>query len=287
MLTTVISLLVALAATPPDAPSDDRRVPFPELPRPAAGTIADAVPVAFGELDLEMRAMVERLSPALASPEPRPVPDDAYALWRLPRSGTVLLIADEDRVRAGCMLFVLARTANDTVMATGFPFGMLAGAHWVSVQEGDCDGDGHPDALVRSSAMGCGLNAGIGGDWIVLLRPASPGRTPQASLLELPVSHGAYPLDVDGNGRLEFVVQMFGGCERCTDGKPHNFWVWEMVGIQDGRLVDLNATVMDFPRFEWLSFDRKDRWRPLLTPEMKRQVRGEGPGLPPYRRGRG
>ncbi|MBU6364495.1 MAG: hypothetical protein KGQ95_09805, partial [Acidobacteria bacterium] len=98
MLTTVISLLVALAATPPDAPSDDCLVPFPELPRPAAGTIGDAVPVAFRELDLEMRAMVERLSPALASPEPRPVPDDAYALWRLTRSGTVLLIADEDRV---------------------------------------------------------------------------------------------------------------------------------------------------------------------------------------------
>lgn len=69
------------------------------------------------------------------------------------------------------------------------------------------------------------------------------------------------------------------------DGKSHNFWVWELVGIQGGRLVDLNATVPDFPRFEWLSFAREDRWRTPLTPAMKRKLRGGGLGFEPYRKG--
>jgi hypothetical protein len=39
------------------------------------------------------------------------------------------------------------------------------------------------------------------------------------------------------------------------------------------------------PPFEWLSFAPEDRWRTLLTPAMKRKLRGGGLGFEPYRKG--
>jgi len=293
MSATAISLLCALtvqgpgsgspAPVTPDAGSD---LPFPEFARPKDGTISDGVAVNLADLEPQVQSMITRLAPALAGPEPRPQPDATHAIWRLPRSGRVLLIAGDDASPDRSMIHILTRTGAGDVVATGMQFDMQGSAHWMSVQEADVDGDGHVDVLLHSSAMGCGLAAGAGWDWIIRMYPGGPGRAPRASLLELPTSYGVYPLDVDGNGRLEFLLRMYGGCERCIDGKPHNFWVWELVGIQDGRLVDLNGTVTDFPRFEWLSFDPKDRWRPLLTAAMKKQLRGEGTGLPPYQRRR-
>jgi hypothetical protein len=298
IMTNAVTLLFCglLAVQPSLVLVDDHGdVPFPEFQRPAPGTITDAVSVTLNDLEADMQDQVRWLAPLIVDgrlpTDPFPPPEPFWVLWRLPRSGSVVMIgsnAGQDKR----MLFVLARHSAEgsskagKIHVTGFSVDLMYDRpSLLSVEEGDCDGDGNPDALIHSANDASGLASQFSSNWILLLRPGSRAQSPQASLLSLPFAIlDLYPLDVDGNGRLEFLIRGFVRCERCTDGRPHNFWVWDLIGIQDGQLVNLNATVSDFPRFEWLSFDAKDRWRPLLSPEMKCDLYGSGFGYPPYRR---
>lgn len=281
----VILLSGRSAASPPatpappsgDAPSGDPDVTerFPGFALPAPGALAEIRRREPADWTGAERAAVAECAPGAK--------DGDVALWRLPRDGWVVVAAVDGR------LCVCAPHADGWSMVAAhridFGGGSIDGVAGPSIEVGDVDRSGTMDVILHWGSGGCGLGANIGYDTIMLLEPARPGAAAAVRFLPLGANYGMRALDIDANGRLEFLVTQFAACERCTDGKPHNFWVWELVGIQGGRLVDLNATVPDFPRFEWLSFDPKDRWRALLTPEMKRRIRGEGLGLEAYRRG--
>lgn len=147
----------------------------------------------------------------------------------------------------------------------------------------DLDGNGTRDFLFAS--IGCG-NSACRLDGVVVM--ASPdGARVRCSPLD---SLGAALIDLDGNGRAEILTRHYASVERCTDGKPHNFWVTQLLGFQDLQVVDLRevhairhgAFVGRFPSFEWFSFDPEDRFRPLLTDGQRRAL-GATP-YPPYRR---
>lgn len=210
-----------------------------------------------------------------SSPGFQPLSFDLPTLgWQLtlaahPETGASLVtLRAPDRATPGEWTVVLAREIPESP-------GM-----WSALHVGDLDADGSPDIVCAWNSRGCGLRADIAEYRVILTDRAAT----RAWWCELGHSFGLEYLDVDRNGRAELLVRRLVECERCTDGKPHNFWVHHLVGIQGRRLVDLNATVPDFPRFEWLSFDTKDRFRPLLTPAMKATLAGAGLGLPPYAR---
>ena len=71
---------------------------------------------------------------------------------------------------------------------------------------------------------------------------------------------------------VQLLLRGFVHCDKCADGKPHNFWTFDLIGFRDLRPVVMNDAAADLPRFEWLSFDYKDRHRPLLTPQMRREL---------------
>lgn len=103
-------------------------------------------------------------------------------------------------------------------------------------------------------------------------------------------AHGVALIDHDRNGRAELLSMHFRPCEHCTDGKPHNFWVTNLLGFQNLELVDLREVdrirhgsfVGSFPAFEWLSYNPQSRFRPLLTVAQKADL-GDS-GFPLYRR---
>jgi hypothetical protein len=221
------------------------------------------------------RAVIKECAPGVS--------DEDVALWRLPRDGWVVVATADER------LCVCAPHDGKPVLVAmhriDFGGGSLRGVAGPMIDAGDLDGNGTLDMIFHWGTSGCGLSVNVGNDTVVLLEPAIAGAAASVRFLPLGTHYGMHPLDVDRNGRIEFLVAQFVRCEMCTDGKPHNFWIWELVGIQGGRLVDLNATVPDFPRFEWLSFAPEDCWRTLLTPAMKRKLRGGGLGFEPYRKG--
>jgi len=248
---------------------------FPEFSLPARGALEFVRPLTPAEGSVAERAAIKECAPGAN--------DEDVELWRLPRDGWVVVVTADER------LCVCAPHDGTPVLVAmhriDFGGGSIDGVAGPSIRAGDVDGNGTLDMILHWGSGGCGLAANIGNDTVVLLEPARPGAAASVRFLPLGTHYGMHPVDIDRNGRLEFLVAHFAMCEACTDGKRHNFWVWELVGIQGGRLVDLNATVPDFPRFEWLSFDPKDRWRTLLTPAMKRALRGDGMGLEPYRKG--
>ncbi len=248
---------------------------FPDLSLPAPGVLSFVPPIKPEVWNDAERAVIKECASGAS--------DEDVALWRLPRDGWVVVATADER------LCVCAPHDGKPVLVAmhriDFGGGSLRGVAGPGIDVGDLDGNGTLDMIFHWGSGGCGLAANIGNDTVVLLEPAIPGAAALVRFLPLGSHYGMHPLDIDRNGRIEFLVAQFARCEMCTDGKPHNFWVWELVGIQGGRLVDLNATVPDFPRFEWLSFAPEDRWRTLLTPAMKRKLRGGGLGFEPYRKG--
>ena len=74
---------------------------------------------------------------------------------------------------------------------------------------------------------------------------------------------------------VQILLRGFVRCNRCTDGKPHNFWTFNLVGFHKLRPIAMNNAASDLPRFEWLSFRHEDRNRALLTPAMRRALQGD------------
>jgi hypothetical protein len=151
----------------------------------------------------------------------------------------------------------------------------------------DLDANGTTDYFVADFACGNGLGiCGIEGCFI--LTDATTGRIRSTDF----ISEGMALLDLDRNGRAEILSQSFKSSVDCTDGKQHSFWVTQLLGFQDLGVVDLRDVhsfhhgnfTGRFPTFEWLAFEPRNRFRPLLTDTQKSEL-GKS-GFPLYRRAR-
>ena len=147
----------------------------------------------------------------------------------------------------------------------------------------DLDANGTRDHFFASIVCGnrtCGIDGAF-----ALTSP--DGRRTRFSAIE---SDRLGLIDLDGNRRAEILSSGSASVARCTDGRPHNFVVTQLLGFQDLGVVDLRGVhairhgdfVGRFPAFEWLAFDPKERFRPLLTEAQRREF-GATPH-PPYRR---
>lgn len=135
------------------------------------------------------------------------------------------------------------------------------------VRMGDLDGNGSPDLLADWNSGGSGLAAQFS-QMTAILTDATHHR---AAVAALGWAAGLDVVAVRAPG-VQLLLRDFVHCDRCTDGKPHNFWTFDLVGFRDLRPVVMNDAAADLPRFEWLSFRSEDRNRALLTPAMRREL---------------
>ena len=141
---------------------------------------------------------------------------------------------------------------------------------YFGVRVGDLDGNGSPDLLADWNSGGCGL-AGQFSAMTAILTDAVEHR---AAITELGWCCGLDVVTVRKPG-VQILLRGFVRCNRCTDGKPHNFWTFNLVGFHNLRPIAMNDAAADLPRFEWLSFRHEDRNRALLTPAMRRALQGD------------
>ena len=154
-------------------------------------------------------------------------------------------------------------------------------------ERGDFDDNGSMDFIIGSfqNTLGLALNQQSG--WIVLTD--AEGRRAEVEPIE---TIGTNLVDLDSDGSAEILVRDFDGT-MCLDDRPHNFYITQCLGIENLRLVDLqgrhrfrNADFLgEFPSFEWLAFNPRSRFKPLLSPEMKaslikRRYPTPGEGMP-------
>ena len=135
----------------------------------------------------------------------------------------------------------------------------------------DLDRNGSRDAVLASHACGSGGLVSCSHGIRIVLTDVPAARTTITSLEGL----GFDLIDLDRNGRAELLLRDHAHCERCIDGKPHNFDVTQLLGFRGLRVVDLRDVhalrsgtfVGRFPSFEWMAFDERHRFRELLTPD--------------------
>lgn len=148
----------------------------------------------------------------------------------------------------------------------------------------DFDRNGSPDVLIGTYQYSLGIGHCHQDSMFILtdIRRDTAKVTPFRSI-------GTGFLDLDRNGRAEVLLSTFAGTT-CLDDKHHNFWITRLLGFQDLTLVDLrdvhtfqqDGFIGRFPTFEWFAFDMKNRFKPLLSNEMKATL--EGPRYAPWRR---
>jgi hypothetical protein len=178
--------------------------------------------------------------------------------------------------------------ARDSIRDAGPPM-LYTNVNSTSAESGlflrvaDFDANGSPDFLVGTFQYSLGLSHCHQEGMFIL----TDGSRRVASVQPFE-SIGTGLIDLDRNGRAEVLLTTFAGTT-CLDEEHHTFWITRLLGFQDLKLVDLRdihtfeqgGFVGRFPSFEWFAFDMKNRFKPLLSQEMKDQL--EGPRRPAYR----
>lgn len=139
----------------------------------------------------------------------------------------------------------------------------------------DFDANGTPDYFLG----GMGSSLGLAQTWYGGAFVLADSSRRVARITRFEESNIAL-IDHDGNGRAEILTRTLVGAEKCLDGRPHNFWIWNLLGFQDLRIVDLRNVdairsggfVGRFPHVEWFSHDPKDRFRKLLSDEQREEM---------------
>lgn len=71
-------------------------------------------------------------------------------------------------------------------------------------------------------------------------------------------------MDIKGDGRCQFIHTRFvnGRKVKGTDGRSHNYWVYNPLEFQGGKVVVNSKLVPQFPRRIWYTF--KSNHRPTM-----------------------
>ncbi len=125
----------------------------------------------------------------------------------------------------------------------------------------DLNGDAQTDYIVVTHSGGNGLAGQITFVTFLLSSPAGlVVRTVfsfDAAAVDL--------VDLDHDGRPEFVHGMFVGGDTGRDGRPHNYWVYNLVGFSGTNLVSANGASAEFPKWVMYTFKPNHRDSDQLT----------------------
>ncbi|MCX6950868.1 MAG: VCBS repeat-containing protein [Verrucomicrobia bacterium] len=131
--------------------------------------------------------------------------------------------------------------------------------------EADLNGDFFPDYIVVTHSGGNGL----AGQYTYVTFLLS---SPDGYVARTVFSFDAAPTDVvdlDGDGRPEFVHGLFVYGDPGADGRTHNYWVYNLLGFSGTKLVSANRSSRDFPRWVMYSYAPNHRDSVQLTAEQR------------------
>jgi hypothetical protein len=210
---------------------------------------------------------------------------DAYPIGK---SALRLIIATD--AQRGCSMvgvFGLGDDGKGSVLSQqiGGIFGSGGCTAGPCVVHADFDANGTPDFFIATWGVSNGICIkGHGGVFVL-----SDAKRRTARITPFDGENMEF-IDHDGNGRAEILVRSLKYESKCLDGRPHNFWVTQLLGFQDLGVVDLREVdvirhldfVGRFPLIEWFSHDPKHRFRKLLSEEQRAEMGRSG--FPLYRR---
>ncbi|MCE9614886.1 MAG: hypothetical protein K8T26_11455 [Lentisphaerae bacterium] len=138
----------------------------------------------------------------------------------------------------------------------------------------DMNRDGRPDFVVYFWCGGCGLASGYT-DLLFLISEAGGYRGTMVTTLTW--GEPWVFVDLEGNGACQLIHTSFIYGEPGRDGKAHNYWVYNVLQVEGGRLRVANEAHPGFPRWVWYTFTPNHReTRQLATEQKARLWRDQG-----------
>jgi hypothetical protein len=133
----------------------------------------------------------------------------------------------------------------------------------------DLNGDGREDFVALVWSGGCGL----GGYRCDVAFALSSEEGYRITPLGPTMGPGANDFVDLGDGRCRFVHTSFvyGRGEPGTDGKPHNYWVYNLLEFEGDRVVVSRADPR-FPRWVWYTHAPNHEETSIITAEQKERL---------------
>lgn len=149
---------------------------------------------------------------------------------------------------------------------------ILAGAkitadspRYVAVYAALLNEDTEPDYVIRAWSGGCGLAA----EWFFLTFLLSTGATYSVTETACMAMGVEDFVDLNNDGRGEFIHTSFVGGEKGKDGKSHNYWVYNLLRFKGGQIISANDLDRRFPCWVWYKFKPNHQNTDQLTPKQR------------------
>ena len=143
-------------------------------------------------------------------------------------------------------------------------FSTLAG---VSAFSSDLNQDGVEDFFITSFSGGCGLASGYCNVAFIL----SAGDIYTLTTIETLFPDESNFILI--NKKPTFVHTSFHSVAQCTDGKAHNFWVYNLLSFDKNEIKVNNSIHPAFPKTIWYTFKPNHAETTILTDEQKLELR--------------
>lgn len=131
----------------------------------------------------------------------------------------------------------------------------------------DLNGDAEPDYVVVTHSGGNGLAAQI---TLITFLLSSP----KGYVAREVVSYDAAPIDLvdlNGDGRPEFLHCMSVWGDTGKDGRSHNYWVYNLLGFSGTEIVSANRSSPDFPKWIAYTYAENHKDSAQLTAEQRQR----------------
>ena len=132
---------------------------------------------------------------------------------------------------------------------------------------GHINEDKQPDFLLQFYCGGTGLNANFNEITFLLSNESGYEAT---SIKTFGGAPGNQFVKIDG--KPHFIHEAFGGEDECIDGKPHNFWIYNLFEIKGDKLYLANQNHPNFPKTVWYTFKPNSKETDLLSKKDKQNL---------------
>lgn len=130
----------------------------------------------------------------------------------------------------------------------------------------DLNQDGRQDYILSHWQDGCGLASGYDNLAVMLSTDNGHKLTVISALWR---DNGDY-MRIDGKSCI--LHTSFHMVDECTDGKSHNFWIYNLLAIDGDQIRVANELHPDFPKTIWYSFAPNHDETTLLSDEQKQKL---------------
>ena len=153
------------------------------------------------------------------------------------------------------------RLMPPTICAPSYP--SIGGVYY----SGNLNDDNRTDFLLGFWCGGVGLNATL--NEFALILSSSDGY----SVTRIETFDGRPdPHCVRVDGKPHYITKSFDGEPHCKDGKPHNFWIYNLFEIKGDSVYLANQNHPNFPKTIWYTFEPNSKETNMLTRVQKERI---------------